>query len=182
MAQISGFITNLGKYNEGELVGEWIDFPISDEDLQAALQRIGIGSTDEFGQPYEEIFFTDWELPEGMDWQVFGEYPDIEKVNEVAEVLEGSNYSEDVLSAIFNHYSNLDEALDAITNEKFFVYSGAYDAESLGRAAVDEIDGGPENLSPETLAQYFDYEAYGRNMETAGFFEYIDSGAIEFFN
>ena len=182
MSDIKGFITNLGKYNEGELIGEWIDFPISEEDLQEVLQRIGIGSTDEFGSPYEEYFFTDWDLPSGMSWQIFGEYPDIEQVNEVAEAIDNSSYSGDVIGAIFEHYSTIDEALDAIANEKFFVYSGAYDAESLGRAAVDEIDGGPENLSPETLAQYFDYEAYGRNMETSGSIDYIDSGAIEFFN
>ena len=28
------FITNLGKYNEGELVGEWVKFPTTSEKLQ----------------------------------------------------------------------------------------------------------------------------------------------------
>ena len=28
------FITNLGKYNEGELVGEWVKFPTTSEELQ----------------------------------------------------------------------------------------------------------------------------------------------------
>lgn len=29
------FITNLGKYNEGFLVGEWVKFPVTNEEMQA---------------------------------------------------------------------------------------------------------------------------------------------------
>lgn len=36
---ISGYITNLGKYNEGYLIGEWINFPITDEELDEVLKR-----------------------------------------------------------------------------------------------------------------------------------------------
>lgn len=28
------FITNLGKYNEGFLVGEWVKFPVTNEEMQ----------------------------------------------------------------------------------------------------------------------------------------------------
>ena len=31
---IKGFITNFGKYVEGELIGKWIEFPIYDDELQ----------------------------------------------------------------------------------------------------------------------------------------------------
>lgn len=34
------FITNLGKYNEGELIGEWATLPISKEELQELFERI----------------------------------------------------------------------------------------------------------------------------------------------
>ena len=30
----AAFITNLGKYNEGELVGEWVKFPTTAEELK----------------------------------------------------------------------------------------------------------------------------------------------------
>lgn len=42
------FITNLGRYNEGDLVGEWVKFPTTPEELQNVFDRIGIGSKDEF--------------------------------------------------------------------------------------------------------------------------------------
>ena len=57
------FITNLGKYNEGVLVGEWVKFPTTEEEMQKVFEHIGIGKQDEFGQPYEEWFITDYECP-----------------------------------------------------------------------------------------------------------------------
>lgn len=177
---ISGYITNLGKYNEGELVGEWINFPISDDELQLVLERIGIGSTDDFGQPYEEYFFTDWELPANLDWEIFGETPDIETVNNVAEVLNNTSYSDDVVAAVLDYYSTLEEGLEALERGEFVVYKDVYTTSDLGEAAVD-MAGGIENVGEETLRNYFDYEAYGRNLETGSNIVYYDNGAIEFF-
>ena len=57
----AAFITNLGKYNEGELVGEWVKFPTTAEELKEVFKRIGIGQKDDFGQPYEEWFITDYD-------------------------------------------------------------------------------------------------------------------------
>ena len=34
------YITNLGKYNEGRLVGETLKFPATTEEVQALLKRI----------------------------------------------------------------------------------------------------------------------------------------------
>jgi len=181
MATFNGYITNLGKYNEGFLVGEWISFPISDDDLQEVLQRIGIGSTNEFGVPYEEFFFTDWDLPDGLDWHIFGETPDIDNVNAVAQAYQDSSYSEEVISAVLNHYSyDIEDGLNKLSNGDFFFYDGVYDAKSLGEYVVNNIDNGVENLSAETLQSYFDFEAYGRDIETEGNIEYLNSGAIEF--
>ena len=42
------FVTNLGKYNEGELVGEWVQFPTTEDKMKEVFERIGIGSKDEF--------------------------------------------------------------------------------------------------------------------------------------
>ena len=54
------FITNLGKYNEGNLVGEWVKFPTTEEELKKVFERIGIesGAPDEYGGHYEEWFIT----------------------------------------------------------------------------------------------------------------------------
>ena len=72
------FITNLGKYNEGELVGEWVHFPTTPEEIQEVFKRIGIGQTDEFGQPYEEWFITDYDCYVPGLYDVFGEYESLD--------------------------------------------------------------------------------------------------------
>ena len=51
----AAFITNLGKYNEGDLVGEWVKFPTTAEEMKEVFRRIGIGQKDDFGQPYQEL-------------------------------------------------------------------------------------------------------------------------------
>ena len=82
----AAFITNLGKYNEGELVGEWVKFPTTAEELKEVFKRIGIGQKDDFGNPYEEWFITDYDCYvdglysklgeyENLDW--YEVYPDI---------------------------------------------------------------------------------------------------------
>ena len=55
LCTFEAFVTNLGKYNEGELVGEWVEFPITNEEMQEVFKRIGIGGR------YEEWFITDYE-------------------------------------------------------------------------------------------------------------------------
>lgn len=34
------FVTNLGKYNEGALVGEWVKFPTTQEEMQKVFERM----------------------------------------------------------------------------------------------------------------------------------------------
>ena len=70
----AAFITNLGKYNEGELVGEWVKFPTTAEELKEVFKRIGIGQKDDFGNPYEEWFITDYDGRRGEELEKAQEY------------------------------------------------------------------------------------------------------------
>jgi Antirestriction protein (ArdA) len=45
------FVTNLGKYNEGMLVGEWVKLPTTEEEMQKVFERIGIGKQDDSVSP-----------------------------------------------------------------------------------------------------------------------------------
>ena len=36
------FITNLGKYTEGYLIGKWVKLPVSEDKLNEVLEAIGI--------------------------------------------------------------------------------------------------------------------------------------------
>ena len=160
---LRGYITNLGKYNEGHLIGEWISFPISEEELEAVYQRIGIN------EEYEEIFFTDWEC----DFDTgLGEYENIEDINELAEALERvEHYAEEgkLESYIEATGSSLQEALENLDDAIF--YPG-YTLEEVAEEIVNDC----YNL-PEFALRYFDYEAFARDLSFDGYYE-TDNGVI----
>lgn len=46
----------MGKYNGGDLVGEWLELPTTSEQVKQCLEQIGID-----GVNYEEFFLTSYE-------------------------------------------------------------------------------------------------------------------------
>ena len=87
------YLTNLGKYNEGYLVGEWVHLPVSDDDLRAVFDRIGIN------KEYEEFFITDYENSPIC----INEYDSIEQLNVLAEKIESLS---DVDNLILEYFIN----------------------------------------------------------------------------
>ena len=60
------YVANLGKYNEGKLVGEWTSLPITEEALDTLYKRIGISEEpDENGCIYEEVALYPPPFPAG---------------------------------------------------------------------------------------------------------------------
>lgn len=104
------FITNLGKYNEGELIGEWVSLPVDESELEEVLERIGIN------EEYEEYFITDFETE--IDGLNVDEYSNIEELNELAEQLESlDEYDLEKVGAIAEAYgAELQEAIDDMYN------------------------------------------------------------------
>ena len=84
-ALFEAYVTNLGKYNEGELVGEYLKFPTTPEEVQALLKRIGID-----GVRYEEIFITDFDGDVLGLYDHLGEYENIDELT-LSIVRTGSN-------------------------------------------------------------------------------------------
>ena len=156
---LRGFITNLGKYNEGELIGEWIEFPIDEDDLEEVLEKIGID-----GENYEEYFFTDYEtdiIPK-LD---ISEYENIDNLNEFGELLQNiESYQEDLVNAIVYEYSDFDYILELLQNIDDQELIDVDNDEDLGYYIIDNIYGGVEQLDRNTLERYFDYEGYGADV------------------
>ena len=90
----AAFITNLGKYNEGDLVGEWVKFPTTPEEMQKVFERIGIGQKDDFGQPYEEWFITDYDCYVDGLYDKLGEYESLDELNYLASKLDEMSQGE----------------------------------------------------------------------------------------
>lgn len=173
MIEIKGFITNLGKYNEGDLVGKWITFPIDEEDLQEVLKAIGCCYEDEDGEyidtGYEEYFFTDWD---GMP--SFGEYESIDFINEVAVNLE--NWDEDTFCAACEVWG-FGEVIEA-DPEDYNLYPDITTDYDLGYYWIEE-SGCYNTKELGNLSNYIDYEAFGRDVRFESNGGFTDAGWIE---
>ena len=160
-SRFEAYVTNAGKYAEGQLVGETLKFPTSKEEVQALLKRIRVD-----GVRYEEYFIT------SFDGDVLGlydhlyEYASLDELNHLACLLSELT-PEDIATfeAVINkgdHTSSVAELINLAQNlDCYEFFPGVDDDETLGRIYADELEA--INI-PEDLKNYFDYEAYGRDV------------------
>lgn len=174
-ALLEAYITNLGKYNEGQLVGETLKFPTTQEEVQALLKRIGVD-----GIRYEEIFIISFDGDVLGLHEHLGEYENFDELNYLAvllsemdqgdiekfeAVIDAGEYTGSVKDLI-----NLTQNLDC-----FEFYSNVHSDEELGRMYVLEF-GSVE--VPEHLIDYIDYEAYGRDVRINDSGHYAPGGYV----
>ena len=176
----AAFITNLGKYNEGELVGEWVKFPTTAEELKEVFKRIGIGQKDDFGQPYEEWFITDYDCYVDGLYDKLGEYENLDELNYLASKLDEMSESEyaqfQAGMEMGDHCGSLQEIINLTENlDCYEVYPDIHDYDDLGRYYIEELD---VMQVPEHLQNYIDYEAYGRDVAIDENGAFTDQGYV----
>ena len=176
----AAFITNLGKYNEGELVGEWVKFPTTAEELKEVFKRIGIGQRDDFGQPYEEWFITDYDCYVDGLYSKLGEYENLDELNYLASKLDEMSESEyaqfQAGMEMGDHCGSLQEIINLTENlDCYEVYPHIEDYDNLGRYYIEELE---VMQVPEHLQNYIDYEAYGRDVAMDENGSFTDQGYV----
>ena len=176
----AAFITNLGKYNEGELVGEWVKFPTTAEEMKEVFKRIGIGQRDDFGQPYEEWFITDYDCYVDGLYSKLGEYENLDELNYLASKLDEMSDSEyaqfQAGMEMGDHCGSLQEIINLTENlDCYEVYPHIEDYDDLGRYYIDELE---VMQIPEHLQNYIDYEAYGRDVAMDENGSFTDQGYV----
>lgn len=168
-------LTNLGKYNEGELIYTRLVLPATTEEIYAAYDEIGVAD----GTMYEESFISDYETD--INGLSISEYASLDDLNELAEELENfDEYELEAFGAMLEYGYATDEALKKVQDGDYMYYSGCYSMAEVAEQYADET-GLLANI-PDDLRYYFDFEAYGRDMEINGHFIETDSGYIEIFN
>lgn len=167
MDVLRGALTNLGKYNEGDLDYVWVPFPCDKDDFQEYLKQIGIGEDHGDGSVYEEYFFSDWDTDyDWVDLSNLGENEDFDDVNEYAGSLESivDDNKEEEFKAAMEYSGDFHDALDLVENDSVVKISDEIQSsrmdEAIGYYYVDSI--GFSGLS--NVENYFDYEAYGRDV------------------
>ncbi len=180
---LEAFVTNLGKYNEGALVGEWVKFPTTEEEMQKVFERIGIGSKDEFGHVYEEWFITDYECPVHGVYDMLGEYESLDKLNYLASRIdEMDKWDQEKFVAIMeagcDEVSNIDDLINLTYNLDCYDFlPDVTDEEDLGRYYIEEA-GIYDTKAMGNLTNYIDFERFGRDVAMDENGRFTDEGYI----
>ena len=161
-------------------MGEWVKFPTTAEELQKVFERIGIGSKDDFGQPYEEWFITDYDCYVDGLYDKLGEYENLDELNYLASKLDEMSQGEyeqfQVAMEIGDHSGSLQEIINLTENlDCYDIYPDIRDHDDLGRYYIEELDA---MQVPEHLRNYIDYEAYGRDVALEEGGEFTDFGYV----
>ena len=161
MDDMQVYIANLGKYNEGELVGAWFTFPI---DFEEVKEKIGLNDE------YEEYAIHDYELPFTVD-----EYTSIGELNRLWEMV--SELPEELqseLSALLTHFSSIEELSEH--QEDIIIHSDCDDMYDVARYYIEET--GALGEVPASLQNYIDYQAYEDDLfeqfHNEAFLDFVD--------
>ena len=169
------FVTNLGKYNEGELVGEWVKFPITNEEMQEVFKRIGIGGR------YEEWFITDYECHDPGIYDLLGEYESLSELNYLAGQIMELNESEEFWQAVLDlgeYTGSVKDLINLTENMDCFDYlSGVTSDSELGYYWIEE-SGCYDTKAMGALSSYIDYESFGRDIRFDESGAFADNGYV----
>lgn len=142
------------------------------EGLEEVLEKISNSGKD-------ELFISDYETD--INGLKVAEYEDILQLNEIAEEIEEMREDELIaLQAYLEQYANdMEQALDEVRQGNYRIYYNCDNMEDVAYQVVNDcglLDGVPEEVKI-----YFDYEAYGRDMEINGTFIQIDNSFVELY-
>ena len=173
MTVFEAYITNLGKYAEGQLVGETLKFPATTEEVQSLLKNIGVD-----GVQYEEFFITAFDGDVMGLYDYLTEYENLDELNHLAHLISELDSDEiETLEAALNkgdHTSSVADIINLVHNlDCYSLHPGVTDDETLGRIYVEDMEllDVPDNVLP-----YFDFEAYGRDARINENGRYINGG------
>lgn len=157
------YIANLGKYNEGYLVGAWFSFPIDEEDVK---EKIGLN------ERYEEYAIHD---TDNFPMEI-GEYVSISELNQMYEMMEDlPEYIVECLDEFVGHYGSLEEVAEH--KDEIYFYPDCETMTDVAYYYIDELQTLGE--IPSQLQDYIDYEAYGRMLDMVGTFISTSRGMCE---
>lgn len=168
------FITNLGMYNAGRLVGKWVDFPIRHDGLtlQESIDKI-LCSIGVDGKQYEEYFITDYDSEIAGLTENFGEYENLFLLQALAckiclQYCDQYSYK-NMLESMLEYGEHTDSVLELINlicnTENFYFLPDVASDYDLGYEYAENSGMFTEVYAQmEMLRNHIDYEGYGRDI------------------
>lgn len=165
----------LASYNNGVLHGQWIDAQSDIDAMQAEVDAMLRASR--FPNVTVEHPETGKAVPSAEEWAIhdteglpssIGEYSGLQPIADFVELVEDNDHmDEDDIKAIVQDFGDVETAAERLRNDFCGIYSSFRDyAEEY---ADEHILSECKN---ETVARYFDYEAFARDLR-------MDMNAVE---
>ena len=154
MCKVRIYLTNLAQYNAGRLIGQWLDLPLSEEELDTALKKV-LGSD-------EEYFITDFEA----DFRI-EEFENLTELNEFVENLEELNeHDQEKVIYLINCIGY--KRPDALERFEDVIY---YQGMTLEEVAEEIVEDGMLGKLSDTVKGYLDFEKIARDLSFDGYHE-----------
>jgi antirestriction protein len=164
--EIRIWLGDLGAYNAGSLVGEWLSLPMDAEELAAKVAKYSHDGT-------QDYFIADWEYPSAFN-NLVSEHSNPIALNETAERLaELSKYDLARVGYLVSAGQDVSDALDNYEDVTF------YEGQSLKDVAYQLVDDGLFGDIPKDIASYIDYDAIARDLQHDGYDE-TPTGVFEY--
>ena len=185
------YLENLGKYNDGERLGEWLQLPYTEDELEELLIRIKVATRTDgkftFGcidgnRVYEEYAIHDYETEQEFNLYI-SEYEQLSRLNDIAQSLEGfSNDETQVINAFFKLYSgnveNAELGIRVVEDKQYIFYHDCLTEKDLGYTYM-LITNQLDDIGSE-VKKYIDFEKVAKDLLSGGTFVKMDSKYIEF--
>ncbi len=158
--EVKVYLTNLAKYNEGRLIGKWVELPLDEEDLRREVQEV-LGSD-------EEWFLSDSESPFKIE-----EYDNLFELNDFVWRLEElDEYDQQRVFYLLEEIG--DDWNVALEHYEDVVF---YAGMTLADVAYELIEEGVFGELTDTIKGYLDYEKLERDLRVDGYYE-TDEGVF----
>ncbi len=146
-----------------------LNLPCTEEKIDDFLDKHFDGGEDE----YDEYIIVD------CDDFTFDKLENLYGINEFIQLVEDEDVSYSCAQAILDWTQDIQEAISIIRKNDYCLYKGMYDMGDVAYEYLEET--GLISELPDLLKRYFDYDAYGRDMDMSGSFIECDDGIIEIY-
>lgn len=148
------YLTNLAMYNEGQLVGKWLDLPLTEKNLTKELHEV-LGDD-------EEYFITDYESPIKI-----AEYENLSDLNAfVLQLQDLDEYDQQKILYLLDVMGcTREEALEKYEDVIF------YPDMTLQDVASELVEEGIFGDLTDTIKGYIDYDKLARDLSFDGYYE-----------
>lgn len=172
------FLTDLQSYNEGDLVGKWVQLPDEPSKLSQAISEVfSEGESISGSQNHEEYFITDYEWGDIPLFKV-EEYSNLFELNSALHALESIEWYPMKAIAFLLDQGFSGDVYDAIEKVDDVIVYENQNMKDIAYSLIEECYS-LDNV-PSLITSNIDYEGIAKDLELEGNYYRVDNDIYEY--